>query len=728
MLTFSDAITICLKTKILVWQGRASRSEYWWFQLLNFLILILIHAMFFIPVIGPVIYCIVGFIISWANLMVTIRRLHDNDQRGLLLLAPLSLTAITMIPATMAIMGPNTNGADISATVLALLSLCFYLYILYLLIKRGEEGDNRFGPDPLSPLAQPKRRAFATTMAREESHQEQLYQADLYKAAGYRNTLNSAAPNSAAPNQGATGAPGQARDSSLNKSYSLSGELKARAQRIREQLQAETRAGAAGAAGAADGALSGTNTGYTAPANAMSSSTHLTAQQMPAQPRMTAAQMLAQLNAQEQSSPQAALATTSQQAKLQMWPAQAKRRDYAADDDDNEQDFRPNYEQEYSGNTYPPAHTLRQDTSYESNGVSSHVTTATALQAQQQLMSAAPAPAPASPPISRTSAPATQSVASKQSFAANQSVEANPSAAAALHPAASKSAAPSTQSNTIQQMRQRQLRMQAQLQAQAQQQAQEQAQLQAQLQLQAQAQMQAQAHMQAKIQDQAHRQAQIQAAFTGATANRQQLAQGYYDPNEQTYGANYGSGYESAPEYEAHPQHGAAYTLNSDASAFNTDASAFNAANDDAPIFAADYTPTYQQGYGQEYEPGYAAEPDYDQAASMQQYMAPPQRTAAPLPRSNAVAAQRNAVAAPRSNTIASQRSNTVAAPRGSVTTPQGTAMQQRTAPAGTRSVVSQRRNATQPQRGMTSPQQWGIASSPQRGMVSPPVKGDQRY
>ena len=32
-MTFSDAVRTCLKVKYATFQGRASRSEYWWFML-----------------------------------------------------------------------------------------------------------------------------------------------------------------------------------------------------------------------------------------------------------------------------------------------------------------------------------------------------------------------------------------------------------------------------------------------------------------------------------------------------------------------------------------------------------------------------------------------------------------------------------------------------------------------------------------------------------------------
>ena len=87
-MTFTQAIVTCLKNKYVCVQGRASRSEYWWFALFMFMV--------------NVIFGIVGFGISqhmgvefnpdYGNIAmliflmpsigVGVRRLHDLDKSG----------------------------------------------------------------------------------------------------------------------------------------------------------------------------------------------------------------------------------------------------------------------------------------------------------------------------------------------------------------------------------------------------------------------------------------------------------------------------------------------------------------------------------------------------------------------------------------------------------------------------------------------------------------------
>ena len=79
-MTFSESISTCFK-KYFVIQGRASKSEFWWLQLVWF-------ACFLIPLIfegsQPVEYFFIGIvvIIFIPLFTVGIRRLHDTGKSG----------------------------------------------------------------------------------------------------------------------------------------------------------------------------------------------------------------------------------------------------------------------------------------------------------------------------------------------------------------------------------------------------------------------------------------------------------------------------------------------------------------------------------------------------------------------------------------------------------------------------------------------------------------------
>ena len=98
--------------------GRARRSEYWYFVLFNFLVsLTLFISIFFIPFLGLLSYFIYALFIIIPNLALIVRRLHDTDRSGWNIL-------FSFIPLAGAIV------------------------MLIFLIEEGTHGDNSYGPDP----------------------------------------------------------------------------------------------------------------------------------------------------------------------------------------------------------------------------------------------------------------------------------------------------------------------------------------------------------------------------------------------------------------------------------------------------------------------------------------------------------------------------------------------------------------------------------------------------
>lgn len=104
-MTFTESISTCL-SKYADFNGRASRSEYWWFQLF----FILSNAA------GTVISEKLGILVMLGLFLPAIasctRRLHDTNRSGWMQL----LSCIPLVN----------------------------LYVLYLLIKEGEDQGNRF--------------------------------------------------------------------------------------------------------------------------------------------------------------------------------------------------------------------------------------------------------------------------------------------------------------------------------------------------------------------------------------------------------------------------------------------------------------------------------------------------------------------------------------------------------------------------------------------------------
>ena len=113
-MNFSESLNTCLK-KYFVFEGRASRSEYWWFQLI-------VSPSYFISTFleNEISYFFLGITLFTLipAISVGVRRLHDTNRSGFFLL-------ISFIPFIGGII------------------------LLFFLIPEGTKGKNKFGPDPL---------------------------------------------------------------------------------------------------------------------------------------------------------------------------------------------------------------------------------------------------------------------------------------------------------------------------------------------------------------------------------------------------------------------------------------------------------------------------------------------------------------------------------------------------------------------------------------------------
>lgn len=127
--------------------GRARRREYWFFQLVNFIINIV--GSLTIGLVLPAAWTFLSFGYSLAilvpNLAVSARRLHDTGRSGwlqVLPLAPLGLLVFLFVPGISA----SVSFLLIGLMVLGLLACGIVLLVFYCL--RGTPGTNRFGPNP----------------------------------------------------------------------------------------------------------------------------------------------------------------------------------------------------------------------------------------------------------------------------------------------------------------------------------------------------------------------------------------------------------------------------------------------------------------------------------------------------------------------------------------------------------------------------------------------------
>ena len=121
-MTFTESLSICIK-KYFVFKGRASRSEYWWFQLI-------VSPSYFVSTIleNEIGYFFLGITLFTLIPAISagVRRLHDTNRSGFFLL-------ISFIPFI--------GG----------------LVLLFFLIPEGTKGKNRFGPDPLKRVTKKRK-------------------------------------------------------------------------------------------------------------------------------------------------------------------------------------------------------------------------------------------------------------------------------------------------------------------------------------------------------------------------------------------------------------------------------------------------------------------------------------------------------------------------------------------------------------------------------------------
>jgi len=172
---FQTSVRTCLKEKYCTFQGRASRSEYWFFQLFMLLFNIAFEIIFnFLP--ANILVTIFSFLISVAvilpNVAVAARRLHDTNHTGWWqmldffvfwqMLAPVFLFFFAVASRILY----NTGwwqmlnpvflffSAVASLTVakigiiFSIIILIFGIVFFLVLIQKGTEGDNRFGVPP----------------------------------------------------------------------------------------------------------------------------------------------------------------------------------------------------------------------------------------------------------------------------------------------------------------------------------------------------------------------------------------------------------------------------------------------------------------------------------------------------------------------------------------------------------------------------------------------------
>lgn len=149
MLSFAQAAEICLVKKPFNWQDRAPRSEFWWFFLIAFLLNIALSLLALVPVLGSIVASLGGLALTWLNIVVAIRRLHDVNKSGWFLLLPGVPYIVCIISVVLAVVIADSYLFLVMCYAGVVLAICFTIYLFILMVSKGTTGPNRFGPDPL---------------------------------------------------------------------------------------------------------------------------------------------------------------------------------------------------------------------------------------------------------------------------------------------------------------------------------------------------------------------------------------------------------------------------------------------------------------------------------------------------------------------------------------------------------------------------------------------------
>ena len=141
MVGFGGAITRGF-SNYFTFSGRATRAEYWWWVLFTALVGLIPLA---------------GLVTLIPTIAVTTRRLHDKGKSGWWQIAPITSLVVGLVLS--AVIGANLGGVlGMLPRTLGLLMLLFspvsFVLIIVWMIRKGDEGPNKYGPDPRQPYPQ----------------------------------------------------------------------------------------------------------------------------------------------------------------------------------------------------------------------------------------------------------------------------------------------------------------------------------------------------------------------------------------------------------------------------------------------------------------------------------------------------------------------------------------------------------------------------------------------
>ena len=164
------AVKTCLRDKYATFSGRARRSEYWWFQLFQYIISAAISIVMVISIMviafvkisrgsaddieavmylyNPATWLYVIFILAFMipSIAVACRRLHDINKSGKLLLIPFVASPVLVIGSI--VLAVFYNNLWFLVPVFYLLTLAVLIIMIIWMATKGKPETNKWGPSP----------------------------------------------------------------------------------------------------------------------------------------------------------------------------------------------------------------------------------------------------------------------------------------------------------------------------------------------------------------------------------------------------------------------------------------------------------------------------------------------------------------------------------------------------------------------------------------------------
>lgn len=125
-------------------EGRATRSEFWWFWAAIAVPAIILNVIFvsFIPFVG----WLIGLAATVLTLSAAVRRLHDSGRPGMWMVPFFAVTTLITLLALIALFSGAWALAFLVGYLGGFIQLIVGLVVLFFLVRRGDAGPNRYGP------------------------------------------------------------------------------------------------------------------------------------------------------------------------------------------------------------------------------------------------------------------------------------------------------------------------------------------------------------------------------------------------------------------------------------------------------------------------------------------------------------------------------------------------------------------------------------------------------